>query len=70
VSTIHQTAIIEPGAEIDDDVTIGPYCVIGPQVRVGAGTVMHNHVTVSGNTTIGFDNEIFPMSCLARRRRT
>lgn len=60
MSTIHQTAIIEPGAEIDDDVTIGPYCVIGPQVRVGAGTVMHNHVTVSGNTTIGFDNEIFP----------
>ncbi|MCK4873809.1 MAG: acyl-ACP--UDP-N-acetylglucosamine O-acyltransferase [Phycisphaerales bacterium] len=62
--TIHHTAIIEPGTEIDDDVTIGPYCVIGPQVRLGAGTVLHNHVTLSGLTTIGFDNEIFPFAVL------
>ena len=60
MTTIHPTAIIDPRAEIDEDVTIGPYCVIGPSVRIGAGTVLHNQVTISGMTTIGFDNEIFP----------
>lgn len=64
MSNIHPTAIVDPGAEIDEDVTVGPYCVVGPQVRIGGGTVLHNHVTVTGLTSIGFDNEIFPFAVI------
>ena len=35
---IHPTAIIADGAEIAADVKIGPYCVIGGDVSIGAGS--------------------------------
>jgi UDP-N-acetylglucosamine acyltransferase len=62
--TIHPTAIVDPSADIADTATIGPYCVIGPEVRVGRGTVLHNHVVVQGLTTIGRDNRIYPYAVL------
>lgn len=51
--TIHPTAVIDRTAEIGDDVTIGPYCVIGPEVRIGRGTILDAHNTILGWTTIG-----------------
>ncbi|KCY04409.1 bacterial transferase hexapeptide family protein, partial [Acinetobacter baumannii 1284800] len=47
---IHSTAIIDPSAVIASDVQIGPYCIIGPQVTIGAGTKLHSHVVVGGFT--------------------
>ena len=32
---IHHTAIIHKGANIDHNVSIGPYSVIGPNVKIG-----------------------------------
>ncbi|MBL8746245.1 MAG: acyl-ACP--UDP-N-acetylglucosamine O-acyltransferase [Phycisphaerae bacterium] len=61
---IHPTAIIHTKAEIDPSVRIGPYCVIGEQVRIGRGTVLHNHVTVQGPTEIGEDNTVYPYAVL------
>ena len=37
MTAIHPTAIVEPGAELADDVVVGPFCVVGPQVLLGAG---------------------------------
>jgi UDP-N-acetylglucosamine acyltransferase len=51
---------IDPQAEIDDDVQIGPFCVIGPRVRIGSGTCLENSVTLMGDVTIGCRNHIFP----------
>ena len=45
---IHPTAIVDAGAHIAGDAEIGPYCVIGPDVVIGAGSVLANHVTVAG----------------------
>lgn len=61
---IHDTAIISPGAEIDAGVEVGPYCIIGPDVRIGQGTKLHSHVVIQGFTTIGIENEIFPFACI------
>ena len=61
---IHPTVIIHDGAEIADDVQIGPYCVVGPNVRIGKGTVVHDHVTMSGKLTIGDNNEFFSHSSI------
>jgi UDP-N-acetylglucosamine acyltransferase len=61
---IADTACVDPRAEIGDDVEIGPYCVIGPEARVGRGTRMISHVCVLGNATIGEFNVISPFAVL------
>jgi len=59
---IHKTAIIHPGAEISDNVTIGAFAVIGEHVRIGRGTFVGPHAVVEGHTDIGVDNRIFQFS--------
>lgn len=56
---IHETAIVDPGAEIGPGVVIGPYTVIGPEVKVGAGTEIGPHVQIEGDTTLGEECRIF-----------
>lgn len=57
---IAHTAVVDPRAELDDDVRIGHHSVIGPHVRIGRGTRLENNVTITGNTSIGRDNHFFP----------
>lgn len=65
--TIHPTACVDAGAEIGDGCRIGPYCVIGPDVRLGSGCTLHSHVVVDGATRIGSGSEIFSFACLGKR---
>jgi UDP-N-acetylglucosamine acyltransferase len=64
MATIHPTAIIDPSAQLADDVVIGPYCVVGSHVVIGAGSVLQNHVTIQANTIIGRDNVFYPFSVI------
>jgi UDP-N-acetylglucosamine acyltransferase len=57
--TIHPSAIVAPGAELESGVEIGPYSVIGPYVRIGKNTWIGPHVVIDGRTTLGADNRIF-----------
>lgn len=59
---IHPTAIIHPGAQLGQNVKIGPYCVIGSAVTIGDGTQIFSHVVVDGYTFIGADCELHPFS--------
>lgn len=52
-------AIIEEGAVIGKDVSIGHFSIIGKNVKVGDGTRVGPHVTLTGHTTIGKNNKIF-----------
>ncbi|MDX9971521.1 MAG: acyl-ACP--UDP-N-acetylglucosamine O-acyltransferase [FCB group bacterium] len=56
---IHSTAIVDARAELADDVEVQPYTIIGPQVRIGAGTVVGPHCVLDGRTVIGENNRIF-----------
>ena len=56
---IHKTAIIDPDAELDESVEVGPYTVIGKGVKIGNGTVIGPHVHIACNTDIGRNNKIF-----------
>lgn len=53
MTTIHSTAIVHTGAELGNNVTIGPYAVIDDQVRIGDNTVIGPHVSIYRFTTIG-----------------
>ncbi len=57
---IHATAIIDPKAQIDVEVEIGPYVVIEGPVKIGRGTRIMAHGTITGSTEIGEHNEIHP----------
>jgi UDP-N-acetylglucosamine acyltransferase len=57
---VEPTAVVDPRAELEDDVHVGPFSVVGPHVRVGRGTRLANHVTITGCVTIGQNNRIFP----------
>ena len=61
---IHKTAIIDPKAQISDDVKIGPYSVIGPKVEIGEGTIVQSHVNITGDTKIGLNNKIYPFASI------
>lgn len=56
--SIHPTAVVDPKAEIDSSVYVGPYAVIEAGVRIGADTRIQPHAVVSGPTTIGERNLI------------
>jgi UDP-N-acetylglucosamine acyltransferase len=64
---IHPTAIIDPKAQLDSTVEVGPYSIIGPDVRIDAGTRIGSHVVIKGPTTIGKHNQIFQYSSLGEQ---
>lgn len=59
MSKINRTAIIDPKAELDSDVEVGPYSVIGAGVKIGKGSTIHSHVVLEGRTSLGEGNTIF-----------
>jgi len=59
VPQIHPTALVDPGARIADDVSIGAFSIVGGDVAIGPGTRIGPHAVVTGRTTIGARNRIF-----------
>ena len=51
---------VDPNSRVAAGVVIGPFCVVGPDVSIGKGTVLHSHVVLTGRTTIGSDNQFWP----------
>ena len=59
-SEIHPQAIVSDGAVIGRGVRIGPWCSVGPEVRLGDGTTLVSHVVVDGRTVIGEGARLYP----------
>ena len=64
---IHPTAIVAPGAELAETVSIGPYCVIGSDVRLGERVELLSHVVVVGRTSVGEGTRIFPFASIGHQ---
>ena len=58
MATIHSTAIVEPGAELADDVVVDAFSIVRARVTIGTGTTVGPHCVIEGRTTIGRDNRI------------
>lgn len=61
---IDERAIIDPKAKLADDVTVGPWSIIGPEVEIGPGTKVESHVVIRGPTIIGAGNHIYQFSSI------
>jgi UDP-N-acetylglucosamine acyltransferase len=59
-SRIHPTAIVDARAELAPDVEVGPYCIVGPGVRIDAGSRLVGHVVITGRSVIGRGNVFHP----------
>jgi UDP-N-acetylglucosamine acyltransferase len=59
MSKIDRTALVDPKAELDSDVEVGPYSVIGAGVTIGKGTRIRAHAVIEGRTSLGANNTIF-----------
>ena len=64
MATIHSTALVDPAAQLDASVTVGPYTIIGPNVVIGAGSTVGSHCTIEGFTTVGQNNHIHSYTSL------
>lgn len=56
---IHPTAIIDSKADMDSNVEVGPYSIIGANVHIGSGTVIGPHVVIQPHVEIGPNCHIF-----------
>ena len=50
MSRIHETALVDPAAEIADDVEIGAFSIVGPKVSIGPGS--RSSATYSSNACV------------------
>jgi UDP-N-acetylglucosamine acyltransferase len=63
-TVIADTACIDPRAELGEAVEVGPYCVIGPDVKIGRGTRLLAHVCIDGVTSVGEWNVVHPFTVI------
>ena len=61
---IHSSAIVDAHARIAERADIGPFCVIGADVEIGARTRLIGHIFIEGPTWIGEDNTVYPYTTL------
>ena len=64
---IHPQAIVDSTAKIADDVSVGPFSVIGADVEIASGTTVASHVVINGPTKIGKDNQIFQFASVGEK---
>ncbi|MGX5666061.1 acyl-ACP--UDP-N-acetylglucosamine O-acyltransferase [Rhizobium daejeonense] len=63
-ASIHPLAVVDDGAVIGENVKIGPFCRVGSRVKLGDGSELISHVSVTGLTTIGRNAKIFPCAVI------
>jgi UDP-3-O-[3-hydroxymyristoyl] glucosamine N-acyltransferase len=56
---IHRSAVIEAGAEVSPEASIGAFCYIGAGARIGAA-VLQSHVSIGRGASISDDSHLFP----------
>ncbi|MCP4364764.1 MAG: acyl-[acyl-carrier-protein]--UDP-N-acetylglucosamine O-acyltransferase, partial [Planctomycetes bacterium] len=61
---VHPAAVVHPKAVLGENVEVGAFSLIDEHVEIGSGTVIRNNVTVTGHTTLGEGNSVFPGAAL------
>ncbi len=64
MTDIHPTAIVDPGAQLGEGVTVGPYSIVHQDVELGDGGHVMSHVVLDGRTKIGPNCRIYPFASI------
>ena len=62
MAEISSQASVHPSAQLADDVVVGAFACIGPDVRIASGCVIENNVTLTGKTLLGPNTHVFPLA--------
>jgi UDP-N-acetylglucosamine acyltransferase len=62
VNSIHPSAIVADGAVLGQNVEIGPWCHVGPDVVLGDGVCLVSHAVVDGHTRLGEGVTLYPFA--------
>jgi UDP-N-acetylglucosamine acyltransferase len=65
---IHSSVIIEDGAKIADDVTIGPFCHIGKDVKLSQGCRLESNVILKGKLNVAQNVKIFSFTTIGHEK--
>ena len=57
--SIHHTAVIDSGAELENGVSVGPFSIIGAKVKVGRNTEIGSHVRIEPGVVVGKNCRVF-----------
>ena len=68
-SGIHPSAVIDPTAELAEDVSVGPLCWVGPKAKIGSGTTLVSGVHIGASVEIGSNCLFFSGVCIGDRVR-
>lgn len=63
-NVIHPTAVIDASATLGNNVKVGPFCYIGPNVVLGDDCILESHVAIKGPSTIGKGNHFFQFASI------
>ncbi len=61
---IHPTAVVDDGARIGANVTVGPYSIVGAETELAEGVTVMSHVVVNGRTSIGANTKVYPFASI------
>lgn len=61
---IHSSAVIEPGAQIGNNVKVGPFSYIGADVVIGDDCIIESNVVIKGPSFIGRGNHFFQFASI------
>lgn len=67
MTEIHPTAVVEAGAELGENVSIGAFCSVGPNVTLADGCRLISHAVVAGRTSIGANTHIYPFASIGHQ---
>jgi len=66
-TSIHPTAIVEPGASLGENVTVGPYSLVGRETVIEDGAELISHVVVTGRSRVGARTRIYPFASIGHQ---
>lgn len=64
MALVHATALVDPRAQLGDDVVVGPYAIVEGGVTLSSGCIVHAHGLVRGATHLGSGNVVFPFAVI------
>jgi UDP-N-acetylglucosamine acyltransferase len=65
-TNIHQSAVIDKTAQLEDGVVVGPNCVIDKGAMIGKGTILDANVVIGKNVKLGENNQLFANCVIGR----
>ena len=61
---IHPNAIVDPSAELGENVVVEAFAMVGKNVKIGDECHVFHHATVEGRVSLGSGNMIYPYALI------